>query len=192
MNSTESSEGLAEHQLKQAVQALRRGGVVAYPTEGCYGLGCNPRNARAVQKILSLKRRGWRQGVILIGGHWHHIAPWVDASDEAAVARARQTWPGPHTWLLPARSGVPRWIRGEHDTVAVRLTAHPLAAALCRRFQSAIVSTSANRHGGAPAVNAAQVRRLFARRVDFVLRGPLGGSKGPTTIRDARTGELIR
>jgi L-threonylcarbamoyladenylate synthase len=183
---------LADQHIQQVVRALRRGGVVAYPTEGCYGLGCDPRNPGAVQKILRLKRRSWRQGVILIGAYWHQLAPWVDTGADAAIARARQSWPGPHTWLLPSRSGVSRWIRGEHDTVAVRVTAHPLAAALCRRFGGAIVSTSANRHGGPPALNAAQARRLFGRRVDAVLAGPLGGLAGPTDIRDGRSGALVR
>ncbi len=178
--------------VRDAAAILRRGGVVAYPTEGCYGLGCDPRNTRAVQRVLQLKHRSWRQGLILIGAHWSHVARWVDPSDAAAVARARETWPGPSTWLLPVRSGVSPWLRGDHDTIAVRVTAHPLAAALCRRFNSAIVSTSANRHGRPPAVTAAQVGAMFAGRVDCVLQGPLGGLKGPTSIRDARTGETLR
>jgi len=178
--------------LRPALQVLRGGGVVAYPTEGCFGLGCDPRRSDAVRRILDLKRRHWRQGLILIGGHWHHVAPWVDRSDGAAVARARASWPGPYTWLLPARAGVPRWLRGEHDTIAVRVTAHPLARALCGAFRGAIVSTSANRHGGAPATSAAQVRRLFHDRVDLILPGALSGQRGPTEIRDARTGEVLR
>jgi len=171
---------------------LRSGGVVAHPTEGCYGLGCDPRNLHAVRRILRLKGRSRRQGVILIGARWHHLAPWIDSSNPEPIARARQTWPGPHTWLLPARPGVSRWVRGDHDTVAVRLTAHPLAAALCRRFRGAVVSTSANRHGRPPARSVAQARSLFGRDVDIVLQGHLGGSKGPTDIRHARTGEVIR
>lgn len=178
--------------LQQASRVLRRGGVVAYPTEGVYGLGCNPRNARAVQRIVRLKRRSWRQGLILIGAEWHHVAPWVDSMDGVQIARAKATWPGPHTWLLPARAGTSRWLRGGHDTIAVRVTAHPLASALCRRLQGAIVSTSANLHGRPPAASAAQVRRLFAQHVDYVLPGRLGGLKGPTEIRDARTGEVVR
>lgn len=178
--------------LAQAVALLRRGGVVAYPTEGCYGLGCDPRSTRAVQRVLHLKGRSWRQGLILIGAQWRHVARWVDSADAQAAARARATWPGPNTWLLPVRSGASRWLRGEHDTIAVRVTAHPLAAALCRRFNGAIVSTSANRHGRPPALTAAQVRGMFGDRLDFILEGPLGGLKGPTTIRDARTGEILR
>lgn len=178
--------------LRRAAELLRGGGVIAYPTEGCYGLGCDPRNARAVQRVLNLKGRSWRQGLILIGASWSQVAPWVDASDPGALARARATWPGPVTWLLPARPGVSRRVRGEHDTIAVRVTAHPLAAALCRRFHAAIVSTSANRHGRPPALTAAQVRAQFGDRLDFVLEGPLGGLKGPTSIRDARTEETLR
>lgn len=178
--------------LCRAVELLRGGGVVAYPTEGCYGLGCDPRNARAVQRVLNLKGRSWRQGLILIGASWSQVAHWVDSSDAGALARARATWPGPATWLLPARPGVSRRVRGEHDTIAVRVTAHPLAAALCRRFHAAIVSTSANRHGRPPALTAAQVRAQFGDRLDYVLEGPLGGLKGPTSIRDARTGGTLR
>lgn len=178
--------------LRQAVELLRGGGVIAYPTEGCYGLGCDPRNASAVQRVLRLKGRNWRQGLILIGAGWRHVARWVDPSDTGAVARARATWPGPVTWLLPARVGVSSRVRGEHDTIAVRITAHPVAAALCQRFNAAIVSTSANRHGRPPALTAAQVRAMFGDRVDYVLHGPLGGLKGPTAIRDARTGETLR
>lgn len=178
--------------LRQAAAVLRGGGVVAYPTEGCYGLGCDPQSTRAVQQVLRLKGRSWRQGLILIAAHWSQIAPWVQLSDPEAIARARETWPGPNTWLLPVRAGVSRWVRGEHDTIAVRVTAHPLAGALCRHFRGAIVSTSANRHGRPPAASAAQVRAQFAGRVDFTLVGPLGGLKGPTSIRDARTGEVLR
>jgi L-threonylcarbamoyladenylate synthase len=187
-----SGPPVSKRQIREAVRALRRGGVVAYPTEGCFGLGCDPRNVRAVQNVLRLKNRNRRHGLILIGSHWNHIAPWVETLDQAAVDRARKSWPGPFTWLLPARSGVSRWLRGEHDTIAVRVTAHPLAAALCRGFNSAIVSTSANLRGGRPAVTAAQVLRLFGGRLDFILAGRLGGSKGPTEIRDARSGALVR
>ncbi|MGA8260680.1 MAG: Sua5/YciO/YrdC/YwlC family protein [Arenicellales bacterium] len=182
----------AAEMLQEASRALLRGGVVAYPTEGVYGLGCNPRNARAVYKLLRLKRRSWRQGLILIGAEWRHIEPWVNRAGEAAIARARATWPGPHTWLLPAGAGTPAWLRGEHDTIAVRVTSHPLAAALCRRARGAVVSTSANLHGRPPALSAAQVRRLFGERIDYVLPGRLGGLKGPTEIRDGRTGEIVR
>jgi L-threonylcarbamoyladenylate synthase len=178
--------------LLKAASVLRRGGVIAYPTEGCYGLGCDPRHAGAVQRILRLKRRSWRQGLILIGAHWSQIAPWVDGADKEVVARARRTWPGPVTWLLPARPGSPRRLRGEHDSIAVRVTAHPLAAALCRHAHCAIVSTSANRHGRPAAVTARQVRLAFGRRIDYVLEGPLGGLRGPTAIRDARTGDTLR
>lgn len=178
--------------LRQAAAVLARGGLVAYPTEGCYGIGCDPRNAFAVRRILHIKRRHWRQGLILIGAHWAHIAPWVDSADAAALARARATWPGPHTWLLPARRGVSRRLRGEHDSIAVRITAHPMAAALCRTFGAAIVSTSANRHGQPPARSAAAVRRGLGDRIDGTLCGPLGGLGAPTSIRDARSGRTLR
>lgn len=184
--------GAGREELRQAAAVLDRGGVIAYPTEGCYGLGCDPRRAGAVQRVLRLKRRSWRQGLILIAARWAQIVPWVDSGDEQAVARARRSWPGPHTWLLAARPGVPRRVRGEHDSIAVRITAHPLAAALCRHCRHPLVSTSANRHGRPPALTAAQVRAQFGDGVDYILTGPLGGLAGPTPIRDARSGETLR
>ncbi|MDN5865744.1 MAG: Sua5/YciO/YrdC/YwlC family protein [Gammaproteobacteria bacterium] len=179
-------------QLERAVEVLRSGGVIGYPTEGCFGLGCDPRNTAAIRSLLGRKRRSWRQGLILIGAHWGQLAPWVDRSDPLPLARARATWPGPHTWLLPAHPQVSRWLRGEHDTIAVRITAHALAAALCRAFRGAIVSTSANRHGFPPVATAGQLERQFAGGVELVLAGRLGGSPGPTAIHDARTGKMLR
>jgi len=178
--------------IRRAAEILRRGGVIAYPTEGCYGVGCMPRNNRAVRRILAMKRRSWRQGLIMIGAHWRHVAVYVDRSDGRAIDTARATWPGPYTWLLPAAPGVSRWLRGAHDTIAVRVTAHPVAAALSRAVDCAIVSTSANRHGRSPAVSAAGVRRQLHDLPDLILEGALGGQAGPTAIRDARTGDVLR
>ena len=106
--------------------------------------------------------------------------------------RGDATWPGPYTWLLPAWPRVSRWLRGRHDSVGLRLTAHTGAAALCRQVGGALVSTSANRHGRPPALSAAAVRREFAGQVDYILEGRLGGMEKPSVIRDARTGAVLR
>jgi L-threonylcarbamoyladenylate synthase len=178
--------------LRQAARCLRGGGIIAYPTEGVFGLGCDPFDVDAVLRILDLKGRGIEHGVILIGAELSHIEPFIGAVDRAALGRAVATWPGPHTWLLPAAPTVPGWIRGAHRTVALRITAHPVAAALCKQAGGALVSTSANRHGHPPARSALEVRLKFGDAVDFVLGGSTGPSRRPTEIRDAVTGKVVR
>lgn len=165
---------------------------MAYPTEGCFGLGCDPRQPNAVRRLLQLKRRSYRHGLIVLAAHLGQLLPYTDITNERLLAAPRASWPGPFTWLVPARTGVSAVVRGEHDNVAVRVTAHPTAAALCRHARRAIVSTSANRRGHAPLRSAAAVRREFGEAVDIVLNGTLGHATRPTPIRDALSGALVR
>jgi len=174
--------------LTHAARVLRDGGVVAYATEHCFGLGCDPRNERAVARILQIKRRPPGKGLILIAADIDQLAPYVAAVPENVAA----TWPGPYTWLLAPRAQAPRWIMGTHPRIAVRVTAHPQAAALCRAAGMAIVSTSANRSGQRPARNLREVARRFGASVDYILPGRVGTLAAPTPIRDAETGQLVR
>jgi L-threonylcarbamoyladenylate synthase len=142
--------------------------------------------------LLLLKHRPRTLGVIIIGAYLEQLHPYIDLSSPAIVERMTKTWPGPYTWLVPARGGVSEWVRGDHSTVAVRITAHPGAAAICRHARRAIVSTSANRHNRLPTRSALGVRAEFGDQLDYVLEGPLGDQENPTEIRDAMTNELIR
>ncbi len=180
--------------LRHAAALIRGGGIVAYPTEAVYGLGCAPLDFGAVLRLLALKQRPQAKGLILIGADFQQLRPYMDsdAVDEKILRRLRRSWPGPVTWLLPAAPGVPRWLRGAHDTIALRLTAHPLAAALCRQWGGALVSTSANPAGRPPARTALDVRRYFGDRVDCILSGETGGAPAPPEIRDARNGRIVR
>ncbi|HQR50649.1 MAG TPA: Sua5/YciO/YrdC/YwlC family protein [Methylophilaceae bacterium] len=170
---------------------LKRGGVLAYPTESCYGLGCDPRNATAVKCLLRLKRRGAAKGLILIAAHPRQLRPFLAALSPALARRMHAAWPGPHTWLAPASRDCPAWLRGGHDAVAVRVTAHGGAARLCELAGMALVSTSANLSGGKPAKTAAECRRLFGRRV-LVMPGHIGVRRRPSTIQDLASGAFIR
>lgn len=190
--STSRSAARPDWRLREAARYLYGGGIVACPTEAVYGLGCDPGNADAVLRLLQLKRRPLAPGLILIGARFEHLAPWLGELTQAMVSRTDKTWPGPHTWLLPAAPGVPAWICGAHTTVAVRITAHPLAAALCDAFGGALVSTSANRHGRPPARSLLQLRLQFADAIDYIVPGPLGPSAKPTVIRDGASGRVIR
>jgi L-threonylcarbamoyladenylate synthase len=170
---------------------LKRGGVVAYPTESCYGLGCDPRNAVALKRLLQLKRRSASKGLILIATHARQLRPYLAKLPPVLESQMRAAWPGPHTWLVPASRTCPSWLHGGHDTVAVRVTAHRGAARLCELAGMALVSTSANLSGGKPAKTAAECRRLFGRRV-MVIPGPVGARRRPSTIQHLVTGQIIR
>ena len=180
-------------QIDAAADALRIGGVVAYPTEAVYGLGCDPFDRDAFHTVFTLKERPPTQGVLLIASDFEQIAAFI-ADDVApeAIARARATWPGPATWIFPRSDEVPDWVAGSHSGIALRVTAHPIASELCRRFGGAIVSTSANRHGDSPAKTSADVRSAFGAQLAYILDGAVGGLDKPTPIRDATTGEVIR
>ncbi len=180
--------------LDVCIEALRAGGVVAYPTEAVFGLGCDPRNRVAFDRLFALKQRPPTQGVLLIGADFEQVAPYIDLArtPAGALARVQATWPGPHTWIFPRAADVPEWIAGGHAGIALRVTAHGPAAELCRAFGGAIVSTSANRHGEPPARSAADVRAAFGDALDAILDALTGGLERPTPIRDAISGDSLR
>lgn len=178
--------------LRTARRVLLDGGIIAYPTEAVYGLGCDPNDAAAVLRLLDLKQRSWKKGLILIASHRHQLDPWLEPIGLSMEQELEKCWPGPVTWLLPARPEVPVWLRGEHTTLAVRVTAHPQAAALCDVFGGAIVSTSANLAGHRAARSALQLQREMGEQIDYILHGEVGDQLKPTEIRDAATGRVVR
>jgi len=178
-------------QLRQASRRVRSGGVIAYPTEAVYGLGCDPFNASAVLRLLSLKQRSPAKGLILIAASLAQLERWIRFPTQAIRARVEASWPGPVTWLLPAASGVPWWLTGGRPTLAVRVTAHPVAAVLCRAA-GPLVSTSANPPGREPARRSLQVRKWFGRAIDLLVPGPVGGGAAPSAIIDACSGVRLR
>jgi L-threonylcarbamoyladenylate synthase len=183
----------SQRQVDAAAAALRSGGVVAYPTEAVYGLGCDPADEAAFLRLFALKQRPPTQGVLLIAADFAQVEKYIDAATPAAaIERARASWPGPHTWIFPRSAATPPWVSGGHAGIAVRVTSHPPAIALCRAFGGALVSTSANRHGEPPARTAADVRAAFGDELAYILDASTGGLERPTPIRDAVSGETIR
>lgn len=170
---------------------LTRGGLIAYPTESCYGLGCDPRNTRALKRLVALKGRSAAKGLLLIADSFKHLAPYVGRLTPAERARMARTWPGPVTWVVPASAACPPLLTGSRPTIAVRVTAHPVAARLCRMLGMALVSTSANRSGRKPARTAAQCRRMFGARVR-VIEGRIGARRRPSTLIDLASGAVLR
>lgn len=184
---------LPRWRLRKAVRHLKTGGLIAYPTEGVWGLGCDPWNLEAVERILTLKQRPVEKGLILIASDFGQLMPFILPPPKERFPQILRSWPGAVTWILPASPTCPAWIRGSHATVATRVTAHPVAAALCRAFGAPLVSTSANPAQSPPALSALSLRRYFGRRADLLLvPGPVGNLRGPTPIFDALSGRCLR
>lgn len=172
---------------------LASDGVIAYPTEGVWGLGCLPDCLTAVQRILDLKRRPAHKGLILVAAEPEQLSPWIDwgALPLDRLSEILATWPGPITWVLPTFPHVSPLLRGKFDTLAVRVSAHPVVRELCLRH-GPLVSTSANHAGRRAAKTELQVRQWFNNEIDAVIPGKLGGRKGSSEIRDGLTGESFR
>lgn len=178
-----------------ARSALDGGGVIAYPTEAVFGLGCDPMDRDAVFRILNLKERHVRNGLILIASSIEQLQDYIFPLENIGEFRAkdiRTTWPGPNTWILPCRPTVPPWLTGEHRSLAVRVTNHSVAAKICEYFGSPIVSTSANLHGRAPTRTVFQTRRVFRDSVDYIVPGCVDKDQTPSVIRDGITGKVLR
>jgi L-threonylcarbamoyladenylate synthase len=193
-----TSDADGPRSMREAGRALRDGQVLAYPTEGVFGLGADPFNADAVAQIFTLKQRPATVGVLLIASRIEQVLPLIDLSSLDDAARVRlwagvnATWPGPMTWVFPRAARVPDWVTGGHTGIALRVTAHAPAAALCDAFGGALVSTSANLHGEPPAHDRETLLRYFGTALDGIVEAPLGGQKGATPIRDAISGDWLR
>lgn len=176
--------------LRQAVRVLRAGQVLAYPTEAVWGLGCDPACEPAIIELLRIKRRPAHKGLILIASDWQQLVPWL--AEPAQPAVTRELWPGHVTCLLPAAEGVSPLLRGQHDKLAVRISAHPGVRALCRAFDGAIVSTSANLSGHPSPRSALAVRCQLGEDMPALLPGPLGRETRPSRIMDPYSGRTLR
>ena len=182
---------MSSWQIRQAVRTLQQGGLIAYPTEAVFGLGCDPWDEEAVERLLELKQRPHDKGLILIASSIEQLEEFIQPLSPALLTQLQETWPGPNTWLVPADENIPYYLCGKYDTIAVRATAHKQVRTLCNTFGGAIVSTSANLAGMAPAKTTREVYWRLPE-VDYVLPGLCAGSDKPSTIRNALTGEIIR
>lgn len=178
--------------VQQAARVLRDGGVIAYPTEAVWGLGCDPYNRDAIKHLLALKDRPVAKGVILVAADISQVEFLLADLSDAQRGYLAQTWPGPNTWLIPHRGLVSPWVSGEFDTVAVRVSAHPVVRDLCGAFGGPIVSTSANPAGAEPARTREQVQDYFDEGLGVIVHGEIGDAARPSQIRDLRTLDIVR
>ena len=176
--------------ITRAADTLLHGGVIAYPTEGVFGLGCLPGDTRALSQLLRIKQRDPAKGLILLASNAAQLDAWIDLPDGTRIPDPDPNTPV--TWIAPAHRNVPAIVRGQHSGIAVRITTNRTAAAICDAVGSPITSTSANIAGLPVAKNHIMLRRKFGGLVDYVVPGDCGPTKGPSEIRDLLTGLTIR
>ena len=176
--------------VTRAAEVLLGGGIIAYPTEGVFGLGCLPDDLQAVERLLGIKRRDAEKGLILIASTIEQLDGWVALPDGRPIPEPDPTHPV--TWIVPPGHRVHPIIRGRHPGLAVRITSNPIAAAICDAVQSPVVSTSANLSGKPVARNRFVLRRQFAQRVDYIVPGECGPASGASEIRDLTTNKVLR
>ena len=179
--------------LLEINQLLKKGEVVAYPTEAVFGLGCDPDCQSAVFKLLKLKQRSVDKGLILIASHYEQLLPYID---ESAVTQEQKqiafdSWPGPNTWIFPKNINTPDFLTGKYHSIAVRITDHPLVCQLCDLFAKPLVSTSANLSGYPACKTTIEVAQQFGENFP-ILDGQTGKRSQPSIIRDVLTGTIIR
>ena len=175
----------------EAAREIRAGAVIAYPTEAVWGLGCDPWNEEAVDRLLAIKNRSVDKGLILVADSIQQFDFLLADLPERWIDRLASTWPGPNTWLVPHQERLPVWITGQHHSVALRVSDHPQVRDLCA-LTGPLVSTSANPAGRPAARSRLRVEQYFHGQLDAVLGGALGGRRNPSLIRDLRTGDVIR
>lgn len=179
-------------QYEKAIDALKHDGVIAYPTEAVYGLGCSPFSEKAVKKLLGLKNRSAHKGLILIAADFSQLESLLRPLAPERLNLILATWPGPVSWAWPKTDKVPACIHGDWDSVVVRVSAHPVVRQLCRQFAGPLVSTSANHQSEIPCKTAPEVRECFGTRLDYIVEGSIGDLDKPTPIYDALTSKVLR
>lgn len=187
------NSNLHQESVLKAIDALNNKEVIAYPTEAVFGVGCDPDSEMAVMRLLELKQRPMEKGLILIAANFEQLRPYIDDSvlSDAQREAVFSRWPGPVTFVFPAQASTPRWLTGRFETLAVRVTDHPLVVELCEAYGKPLVSTSANLTGQEPCRTVAEVVAQFGDAFP-VVKGETGGRMNPSEILDALTGELFR
>ncbi len=183
---------MSQWHINRAVQQLNRGGVIAYPTEAVFGLGCDPFDPQAVYRLLNIKQRPVSKGLILVAADWSQLDFLFPTLPAEQLSELRSTWPAAVTFTIPCHPEVPHWLRGDFSSLAVRVSAQPTVRKLCEAFGGAIVSTSANLAGREALRTSASVGRRLGGQIDYLVPGCTNPNAQPSEIRDLATGRVLR
>ena len=169
---------------------ISRGGIVAYPTESCFGLGCDPKNRRAINKIIKLKKRSLNKNFILIGSSLKHFDYFTNSFNDVTKENLFSKWPGPHTWIIKANNRCPNWLKS-NSKIALRIPSFSNCQALINSIDMAITSSSLNLSGKIPLKNYRDVCRFLPDQVKLI-KGRIGKNRNPSVIQDFKTKNIIR
>lgn len=181
-----------EHDITAIADRLKSGGIIAYPSESVFGLGCLPDRPKAVKKLLSLKKRSANKGLILVAGSLSQLLTWIAPLTKEQTALIQTPRPRATTWVVAARENTPPLLTGGRDTIAIRISQHPVIRQLCGACNSALISTSANLSGQPPATSANELDKRWASKLDGIIDEPCLGETSPSQIIDLLSGTVIR
>ena len=174
-----------------AIDYLKKGKVIGYPTEGVFGLGCDPWNKDSVYRINKIKKRKIGQVFLLVASHIDQLSKLIDI--ESLTNEVLTSWPGHTTWLIPAKKNAPEWLVDKNSgLIAIRVSKHPTIIELCNKFENPIVSTSANMSGKKNILEQNSFIEIFSETVDYFVEGNLGNYDKPSIIINMNTGERLR
>jgi len=177
-------------ELKKIHEILVDGGVIAYPTESVFGLGCDPSNEQAITKILEIKKRTLEMGFVLLTPNIEIVSDWVNMSNKQLKIFSSSS-KRPTTYIVPASVAAPKWLAVK-NTLAIRLSNDPFIKNICGLLGLPIVSTSANLHGENPCKSAEEVQKIMGSQLDYIVFKQTGPFNNPSTIVDLSSGKTIR
>jgi len=174
-----------------AISCLKSGGIIAYPTEAVYGIGCDPYNKDSVKKITQIKKRESRKSYILVASELSQLSNLININ--SLSEEVLNSWPGHNTWLIKPKKNIPSWLMdNENGLIAIRVSSHPEIVELCQFFKNPIISTSANISGNKILKNHHDVEKIFGSYLDYLVLGNVGEHPEPSIIKDMKTGKVIR
>ncbi len=178
--------------VSKACEVIRAGGLLVYPTESVYGIGCNPNNTTALKKLLNLKKRSPEKGFILVASDFSMFKDFVKPLPKDTLERIKKHWSEPVSWVVPAVDHCPKLLTGNRNTLAIRVSAYPFIQAMCKQLGHAITSTSANISGSDPITQVNGLIAEFANDVDYIVPLSLEKQNSPTPLFDALSGKRLR
>ncbi len=174
-----------------AVKLLKRGGIIAYPTESVYGLGCDATNLNAIAQLLSIKNRPQAKGLIILVSHIEQAFEFIAPLNQQQIETIKQPNIRATTWLLNKSSHLSPLLVGKHDKIAVRVTSNPVAKNLCQLLNKPLVSTSCNLSSKPASSHVSIVRNQMKMKLNLILSGSCGGQL-PSRIVDLQSSRIIR
>ncbi len=178
--------------VTRAYQVIQAGGLLIYPTEGVYGIGCDPHNSEAINKLINLKKRNPNKGIILIASDFAMFEAFIKPLSNEILEQISKYKSDPVSWIVPATEHCPGPLTGNRSTLAIRVSSHPFVQSLCKQLGHAITSTSANVSGQNPINNAKELNKAFGFAVDYIVPLPVGSLGKPTPLFDAISGQQLR